>query len=73
MTASTNSNESMRELRSDEVDAVIGAFSFSVGFVTINQYGKDAEGGYGLGPNGTGVGLPQVWNAESARSRLEAF
>ena len=64
---------SVRELRSDEIDGVAGAFKFSVGFVTINQYGSDPEGGYGLGPHGHGVGLPQVWNANSARTRLEAF
>jgi len=67
MTTNTN------ELSPDELNVVTGGFSFSVGFVSIDWYGKDAEGGYGLGPNGDGIGLPMSWQAQSATIRHQAF
>jgi hypothetical protein len=76
MTTNTNfipGGESTGELRADELNSVTGGFSFSVGFVDINLYGKDAEGGYGLGPFGDGIGLPMVWEANSATIRHQAF
>jgi hypothetical protein len=78
MTKTTNTTETTQQLRaltSDEVHAVSGALSFSVGFVSVAYYGKN-EAGDGLGPAmpGTnGNGIHMAWEAWGTRNHIEGY
>ncbi len=71
----TGTIEQLRALTSDEVHAVSGALSFSVGFVSVAYYGKN-EAGDGLGPAmpGTnGNGIRMVWEAWGTPGHIEGY
>ena len=64
----------MRDLRSDEVDAIAGGkISFSIGFISFDFYGHDPEGHYGLGPKGVGTDLPLAAVATGTQGHAELF
>lgn len=74
MTMHTNAIQGaeLRELKSDELDAVTGGFSFSVGFMDVRVWGKD-DYGRGLGPAGDGTKEPMSMEVRLGGHRIQMF